>query len=265
MEIYKITNLVNGKIYIGKDINCDKSYFGSGVFIKKVIDKYGKSNFTKEIIDSCNDYNELSIKEKYWIEFYKSNGSTLYNITEGGDGGDTWSNNPNLKSLKEKFYRKIIIDGIEYESINSASKSLDLNRSVIRYRLKSFKFKNYFYKDNEINIKNKKFIDKLETKRKKISIDDIVYNSISEACDVIGKRHDYVLWRLQSSSYKNWFYISDSDTNKSIETGEIRKKSVSILGCQYESIADAARISGIDRQLIRYRLKSNNYPDYFYI
>ena len=50
--IYKITNLVNGKYYIGrhatKDVN--DSYMGSGIGIKNAIAKYGVENFTKEII-----------------------------------------------------------------------------------------------------------------------------------------------------------------------------------------------------------------------
>ena len=49
------------------------------------------------------------------------------------------------------------------------------------------------------------------------------------------------------------------------ETGEPKNKTVSILGNEYDSIAEAVRQTGIDRQIMRYRLKSENYPDYFYI
>jgi hypothetical protein len=265
MEIYKITNLINNKIYIGKDVSCDKNYYGSGVFIKQSINRHGKENFTKEIIDVCDNHDDLCIKEKFWISYYKENGFVLYNITEGGEGGDTWSNNPNFNSLREKYYKPIIIDDQEYESINLASRTLNLERSLIKSRLKSYNFQNYLYKDNEINIKNGKFIDKHESKRKRISINDIEYKSVTDACKKLNKPYDYILWRLQSKSYTNWIYISESITNKEVERGPIKVKSVSINGIIYESISKAVDGSGIDRQIMRYRLKSNNYPDYFYI
>ena len=47
MEIYKITNLINNKIYIGKDTTSDPNYFGSGLLINRAFKKYGKENFTK--------------------------------------------------------------------------------------------------------------------------------------------------------------------------------------------------------------------------
>jgi len=265
MEIYKITNLINNKIYIGKDVSCDKNYYGSGVFIKQSINKYGKENFTKDIIDVCDNHDDLCIKEKFWVSYYKENGFVLYNITEGGEGGDTWSNNPNFNSLKEKYYKPIIIDDKEYESISLASRTLNLKRGLIRSRLKSYNFQNYLYKDNEINIKSGKFIDKSESKRKKISISGIIYSSISEACEKMNKSHDYILWRLQSKSYTDWVYLSEDITNKELERGPIKNKEVSINGIIYESISKAVDGSGIDRQIMRYRLKSNNYPDYFYI
>ena len=64
MEIYKITNTLNGKIYIGKDTTSDPKYYGSGLLIRRSINKYGIDNFTKEIIDITEDYDELSDKEK---------------------------------------------------------------------------------------------------------------------------------------------------------------------------------------------------------
>jgi 6-pyruvoyl-tetrahydropterin synthase len=108
MQIYKITNTINGKIYIGKDTTDNPLYLGSGKLIKLSIKKYGKKNFKKEIIEECDDYYLLSEREMYWIDFYNSTDLNIgYNISKGGDGGDTLSNNPNLNIIKEKISNKM--------------------------------------------------------------------------------------------------------------------------------------------------------------
>jgi len=87
MVIYKITNLINGKIYIGQDSKNNPEYLGSGAIIKRAIKKYGKENFKKEIIDWSNNKNDLNNKEIFWIKEYNStNHSIGYNITESGGG-----------------------------------------------------------------------------------------------------------------------------------------------------------------------------------
>jgi hypothetical protein len=55
MVIYCITNLINGKKYIGSDSNNNPNYLGSGTHIKKAIKKYGRENFTKTIINTVTD------------------------------------------------------------------------------------------------------------------------------------------------------------------------------------------------------------------
>ena len=64
--IYKTTNLINGKIYIGQHrVNndvIDKNYFGSGKLLLEAIKKYGKENFKCEIIEWCESEKSLSEK-----------------------------------------------------------------------------------------------------------------------------------------------------------------------------------------------------------
>lgn len=116
MQIYKITNLINGKIYIGKDTVSDKNYYGSGLLIKRAINKHGIENFKKEILEECNNNDELCIREKYWIEKYNSTNSQIgYNISKGGDGGDTISNNPNKEAIRLKISN--VRKGKKYEDL----------------------------------------------------------------------------------------------------------------------------------------------------
>lgn len=85
--IYKTTNLINGKIYIGqhKSKVFDQKYKGSGMIIRLAFDKYGFDNFKTEIIEWCNTFEELNQKEEYYIEYYNSRNEKIgYNIRIGG-------------------------------------------------------------------------------------------------------------------------------------------------------------------------------------
>jgi group I intron endonuclease len=104
MVIYKTTNIINNKIYVGKSIKEKNSYIGSGVLLNRAIKKYGKNNFIKEIIDRANTLDELNEKEIYWIEKLNSTDQKIgYNITKGGTGGDTLSNHPNELKIRKKM------------------------------------------------------------------------------------------------------------------------------------------------------------------
>lgn len=103
MYIYKTTNLINGKVYIGKsEKEFDLTYYGSGIILQKAIKKYGKSNFKVEKIKDCKTLNELNESEKFYIELYKNNS---YNLAEGGTGGYTTKHfsNKQLKQYKQKL------------------------------------------------------------------------------------------------------------------------------------------------------------------
>ena len=104
MQIYKITNTLNKKVYIGKDESSRETYYGSGKLIRRAIEKYGIENFSKDILDTSKCKKELQEKEIYWIKEYNSTDREIgYNISYGGDGGDTISNHPNKDEICKKI------------------------------------------------------------------------------------------------------------------------------------------------------------------
>ena len=87
MVVYKTTNLINGKIYIGQDSNNNPYYLGSGKLIIKALKAYGRENFKKEILCECLSREELNEKEIFWIKKLNSIDRTIgYNIALGGSG-----------------------------------------------------------------------------------------------------------------------------------------------------------------------------------
>lgn len=104
--IYKITNKINGKIYIGKHQTQDLNdgYMGSGKLIKNAIEKYGIENFEKEILYQFETEKEMNIKEADLVteDFVKE--ETNYNLCPGGKGGWGYNNTKEGQKLREFSY-----------------------------------------------------------------------------------------------------------------------------------------------------------------
>lgn len=107
--IYRTTNLINGKQYIGKHKSCefDPDYKGSGKILKEAYAKYGWSNFESEMLCPCFSKAELNSEEIFIISYFDAISSNrYYNIAKGGDGGDVTGGNHELHSLKTKLGMK---------------------------------------------------------------------------------------------------------------------------------------------------------------
>lgn len=89
MYVYKITNNINHKYYIGVHVTNDinDGYMGSGKLIKRAISKYGLDNFTKEIVKEFDDYNECLRYERSIVNEEFIADPMTYNIMLGGWGG----------------------------------------------------------------------------------------------------------------------------------------------------------------------------------
>ena len=113
--IYKATNIVNGKVYIGQTTKNFKKYIQGHLisalknkdknrkYFYNAIRKYGIDTFYFEIIDEAYSKTELNDKEKEWIWLYYSNNYKFgYNMTKGGEGGDCVSLLSNDRKKRKK-------------------------------------------------------------------------------------------------------------------------------------------------------------------
>ena len=155
--IYRVTNNVNGKFYIGKHQteNPNDGYYGSGVALQRAIRKYGKENFSKEILFVFESEEEMDEKERELITEELINSEKCYNMMHGGEGGDTWTGTGRhhsentkkiLSEITKKNYQNMSPEKRKYisDKLKSYWKDLKENRkeeyaSFIERRRKGFK------------------------------------------------------------------------------------------------------------------------------
>ncbi len=98
--IYKVTNKINGKVYIGQSVDIGRRWrehmtAKDDIYFHKAIQKYGVENFEWEVIEQCKK-KDLDEREIYWIEYYDSFNKG-YNCTRGGDGVSGREDHPRWK------------------------------------------------------------------------------------------------------------------------------------------------------------------------
>jgi group I intron endonuclease len=107
--IYKITNLLNGKFYIGKHQTSNPldGYFGSGRALKSAIKLHGKENFTKEILFEFDSEEEMNAKERDLITLELVNDPASYNMAVGGEGGPHFKGRQHSSETKERISQSL--------------------------------------------------------------------------------------------------------------------------------------------------------------
>ena len=128
--IYKITNTVNNKIYIGQTKRNPKDRWDEykrsphNEHLKNSFNKYGIESFIFEIIDTAESHEELNTKEKYYISKYDStNVDKGYNLSAGGNGplGVKWSEEACLVASKDRLGSRWFHKGTERHLIRACN------------------------------------------------------------------------------------------------------------------------------------------------
>lgn len=277
MIIYKTKNKITGKIYIGQDKNNNSDYLGSGKILRQSIEKYGKENFEKEILQECYSKEHLDLAEKHWIKYYNSTDRNIgYNITIGGSGGDTISNHPDREEICKKisnsnvgnkpwnygksgtytmpaeFGRKISesLAG-HYVSEETKKKIGDANRG----RKVSDETKKKISKSNTGNVMSERTNEWKHQHSEFMKINNPMfwYTHTEDSCKKMSEAN-----KGKSKSEEHRRKLSEANKGKK----PANSKKVEINGVVYESITDAAIKTQINMSTLRNRIKSENYEGY---
>ena len=135
--IYKITNKINGKIYIGQSVDIRRRWYehkgklgkpgAEEYYFQKALKKYGIDNFTWEILEECEP-DQLNEREQYYISLYRTyvgfDDCNGYNLTRGGDA-------PSVEARCILQYDKAGHFIAKYKNIDEAVKKTGIKKSSI--------------------------------------------------------------------------------------------------------------------------------------
>jgi group I intron endonuclease len=186
-KIYKVTNTINGKIYVGKQTSTNKNYYGSGKLIKQAIKKYGRENFTKEIIDEVVGDVLGSETEIYWIT--KLNALDGYNLEIHGNGGEI---SERQRTMNSETVKKLWKDPTSI-----------FNSPDYRKRLSDAGKKRVWTEETKQKISNGRW-GKNNPAAVQIEVDGIIYETRRECAKHFNISEPAVTKRCLSKNFKNW-------------------------------------------------------------
>lgn len=203
--IYLTYCKISGKIYIGQKYSRRgvDTYLGSGKLFKKALEKYGKDNFERHIIEFCDSREVLNLKERYWIKKYNSTDRDIgYNLAEGG----TWGRCEITDKTRHKLSMALRGRKVSDTTRLKISRSSKGKKMSLESRLKMSKSA----KGRKGSNANRICIQK-NTLRKYIDISDI--NKYLSEGWVIGNKKSNIHQLNQSNSRKNLYKIILDDFN----------------------------------------------------
>lgn len=282
--IYKVTNKLNGKIYIGKTNNIGARIRQHLTTAKKrdsefhkALDEDGFQNFTWEFLEYTTSSEIASDLEKKYILEFNSLIPNGYNVSVGEGGSPKWEAVVCLEKdgtfvKKYDYLREVVADGIH---VSSVLRSLECNHRTangyIFMRERDYiKYGPKIYRPKESV--QKKSIVQCDLNGNKIA----EYDSVSNAADVTGFERTNISSNLIGSSktchgyifvYKENFPIKDISAHKHIGKGirvaQLNKETGEILNT-FDSIKEAGDSLGVSYKNIQKVLRMPNRTAYGY-
>ena len=180
MIIYKATNKVNGKIYIGQtarplEVRMAEHARHSDLPFDRAIQKYGLGNFEVEVIDTAKTVEELNRKEMYWIKYYNTYEGEGYNACMGGNNTKGFHHRAESKAKMSEAKSRMYIG--ENNPFYGKHHSEEICRRFSEQR-----------KGRKLSIEWKRHISDGSTARVKVRNIETgeVFNSIKEAAEKYG-------------------------------------------------------------------------------
>lgn len=257
MQIYKIVNRINNKVYVGKDENERPQYFGSGKIIRLAIKKYGKENFSKEILETCDERKELCERERYWIKTLDCISPNGYNISTGGNGGDILTNHPDREAIIAKRAKS--------NTGKKRSEEFCKMCSVrVKERAKAIDSAEWKRRGEKIMETKRKRWEKEGKSQKEIEGQKVCAAKLSRwtKSDEGRKKLSEVLKGKSKPLFSN---EHRKNIGKASKGRKIPGKRIRINDVEYPSLHEASRSLNVHVMTIRNRLVNKNFKDWNYV
>lgn len=206
--IYKTTNLLNGRTYVGQHAaqQFEPDYLGSGKLLRAAVSKYGVENFKVEVLEWCATKTLLDEAEKRHIALNK--GGTSYNLAEGGTGGNTLKHLSDAKKqkvfLKRSASMRAYHASLSEEELSARAEAISASRKgqpgnrlgkphtpetkakqrVSNIIAASMRGPEWYERHASAMARRKGQPN--EKAKKPVTIEGITYESVRDACEVLG-------------------------------------------------------------------------------
>ena len=260
--IYKISNDINDKLYIGKTLytierrwyqhknNAKSRKDLSHIPLYSAMNKYGIEHFQIEEIEKVDDEKQLSAREQYWIKFYDTyhNG---YNASIGGDGlqlydydyiWELWEQGNTIKQISSQVPCNdyVVRTVLDIHNVSTQERKL---RSEYRQKESHAPYRR---KVNQIDIETGKVIHTYSSVREAALAINGDNSNLSHACKNKRKAYGYK-WEYQDDEYVKKDFSAKPVQKLDLETGEVLEEYPSCLAAAKAVGGDSSYISKVCR------------------